>query len=660
MNVLEKYLFSRSRSKDNSPGLGDYPNSMFLNLPNTCLICNSSGFIVMANASASDLTLFSQEELKEKKIFEFLQLDEDEFKVKLSGNMDKDTTLNFHTNLINKANEIKKVEITIIPIINKKILIGMYVVILEKSQKQELPLGKDFQSLVGQLIQAQKIAGTVSWIYSVEKDEFFCSEEMNRIFGIDSAYYPKKMDDYIKLVHPEDKVKVEKAIYEALKGTPTDIEYRILQDDGTTKHVRGKGTSVFNEQVQVVEILGTIQDITESYNIRKRFQVLVQDSNDIFEIITPEGIIQYTSPSIERQIRYKTEDLIGKEAFEFLDEEGKNIVSKMIELTLENPEKTIKRDVTVTTKDGKEFFIELGMKNQLNEPSIQGIVLNWRDITRRIKMQKRLEHISTHDVLTGLPNRSYFGNELKKQFRNSKTDKTSFALMMLNISGFKYINNSLGYKAGDEVIMQIANRLKSYLKEDMFLARYRGDYFAVIVSNLDKLEEYEQVAKELIKLFSDYFKFDVYNLDIGLNIGISVYPDDTEDLDSLKSNAFTALVRSKDKGDNKYTFYSPKMNVKSYKQFILRNDFKTAIEENQFRLHYQPQVDIKSNNILAAEALIRWEHPVWGMLSAGEFIHLAEETGYIVNLGNWILREVCSNYKKWLDVLVKQNCNTYV
>lgn len=383
--------------------------------------------------------------------------------------------------------------------------------------------------------------------------------------------------------------------------------------------------------------------------IHKRFQVLVQQSNDVFEIISPDFTIEYISPNVEKIIGYTPEERIGKSTLEFIEEGHRQKFMKMVDHVLEYPEENMQGETILLNKNGRESHLTYTISNQLSEPSVRGIVINWRDITDRIENQKEIEYIATHDELTNLPNRSCLKQEIIRLCEESSCPEHNFALIMLDIDGFRYVNDALGYQLGDQLILQVSQRLKEYLSDDVFLCRYSGDQFSVIIQNLNESREYEEAVKEIAALFHNAFKLDMYELDVTVSLGISIYPQDEKDPDLLINYANISLLRAKNEGKNQYKFYSSDIGIQIYKQVVLRNDLLKAIDKNQFRVYYQALVELESNDILGAEALVRWEHPEWGTVSPNEFIFLAEETGFIVSLGNWMLREVCKNYKRWLE-----------
>ncbi len=379
------------------------------------------------------------------------------------------------------------------------------------------------------------------------------------------------------------------------------------------------------------------------------FQILVQESSDVFEIIDSNGIIKYISEASEKVIGYKPEERIGKNIYEYYVGKELNKVKDMVEVTLSGSCEIVKRDICFKTKSGNNIYLEVIMQNLLHDPSIEGIVINFRDITKRIKLENKMAHIATHDVLTGIPNRIYFNKVFKEQCQSAMENKSQFALMLLDIDGFKYINDALGYKVGDRLIIQISKRLKKFLDNENFFCRFSGVQFAIIVDKFNTIKDYNRFAREITNLFLQTFRVGTYEIDVTMTMGLSIFPKDGEDTDLLLRNANLALLRAKNEGKNRFKFFSSDINIQSYKQFQIRNDLRKAFENNQFEIYYQPIVNLKTNEIISAEALIRWNHPDWGVILPEEFIPLAEESGFIINLGNWIFKEVCHDYKQWLD-----------
>ncbi len=506
-------------------------------------------------------------------------------------------------------------------------------------------------------------AHTGCWEMDVVSGKGCWSEEAYKIFGISPEQFDGTYEGFINFIHPDDRIFADRAFREIRDESVLNLEYRIIRPDGSVRSIRHLIKPICDQEGRVTHLFGTMKDRTglkeleeilgeteeTSDNIQKRFQVLVQQSSDVFEIIAPDYTILYISPAVENIIGYTPSDRIGKNALEFLEGEHKNIFMKMTDHVLDHPEDRMQGDLTFKDRNGKVSHLTYTMTNHLTEPSIQGIVINWRDITDRIESQKEIEYIATHDELTKLPNRVFLKKKMSQLCEENTHPDCDFALIMLDIDSFRYINDALGYQLGDQLIVQVAHRLKEFLGDDGFLCRYTGDQFAIIIQNLNKSWEYEQVVKRITTLFKDAYKVDLYELDMTVSLGISMFPYDERDPDLLINYANISLLRSKHEGKNRYKFYSSDLGIQIYKQVVLRNDLIKAIERNQFQVYYQAQVRLESGDILAAEALVRWEHPEWGMVSPNEFIPLAEETGFIINLGNWMLREVCKTYQRWME-----------
>lgn len=520
-------------------------------------------------------------------------------------------------------------------------------------------IAKRFKDLVG----AHDFAHIGCWEMDVVSNKGCWSEEAYRIFGISPEQFDITYEGFINLIHPDDRINVDRALRGVSDDDARELEYRIIRPDGSVRTIRHLIKPIYDQEGRLMHLFGKIEDETgikefEAFldeteetidRIQRRFQVLVQQSSDVFEIISPDFNILYISPAVENIIGYTPNERIGKNALEFLEEEQRYQFMKMVDHVLDHPEERMQGDLTLKNKDGKVSCLTYSMTNHLNEPSIEGIVINWRDITDRVENQKEIEYIATHDELTKLPNRVFLKRKMSQLCEENAHPNYNFALIMLDIDGFRYVNDALGYQLGDQLIIQVARRLQEFLGEDGFLCRYTGDQFAVIIQNLHRSWEYEQFVKKITALFKGAYKVDLYELDMTVSLGISMYPYDEKDPDLLINYANISLLRSKHEGKNRYKFYSSDIGIQIYKQVVLRNDLLKAIERNQFQIFYQAQVKLETSDILAAEALVRWEHPEWGMVSPNEFISLAEETGFIINLGNWMLHEVCKNYKKWME-----------
>jgi diguanylate cyclase (GGDEF)-like protein len=264
-----------------------------------------------------------------------------------------------------------------------------------------------------------------------------------------------------------------------------------------------------------------------------------------------------------------------------------------------------------------------------------------------------LHHQARHDALTGLPNRASFLERLDEMIKSAKRTGEKCALLCLDLDGFKNINDSLGHVIGDELLKDVSKRILERLRETDITARIGGDAFMVALSKISIEHGAERIvnAAEKIRgsISSENFSIDGHNLSITISIGIAVYPDDGADVVELLMGADAALHHAKNMGRNNFQFHTADMNARALEMLLMERDLRRALEEKQFLLHYQPQVDINTGQITGVEALIRWQHPERGLVSPAQFISIAEERGLIVPIGEWVLREACRQNKAWQD-----------
>ncbi|HEY8363880.1 MAG TPA: EAL domain-containing protein [Tissierellaceae bacterium] len=510
-------------------------------------------------------------------------------------------------------------------------------------------------------LKVENLAHVGSWQMNLENKELILSKEAMKIYGINPVKFDNSYEEFLKRVHPEDQ-HIFNDILDNPPNNPCSLEYRFLKPDGSISYIYHRIDFIFNEKNKPVFVYGVIHDITEYKELKsklkeehierikleKKYETLIQGSNDVFEILDKDGTTIYVSDAVERVIGYTVKEKLGRKPWEFFDGKEAENVKNIVLMSLSSPNKRIIENFPLKRKDGQKVHIEVSIQNLLNNSSIEGIVLSYRDITKTIETEKKMSFMSTHDKLTGLPNNIFFMKKLRQQCEYANENKKPFALMMLYIDGIKDIAYSFGYETEEQLLINAVERIKDYLGEETFISRYHDDLFAIIVHGMKDLGDYETIGKGIIKQFMYPFKVESYDFDLGVNLGISIYPKDAEGYESLIRNANLALIRAKKEGKNVQRFYSSDLDIKSYREFILKSDLHRAISENQLRIYYQPIVRLNDNNILAAEALLRWNHPEWGIIFPSDFIHLAEETRLIIDIERWTLKEVCKNYCEWI------------
>jgi len=308
--------------------------------------------------------------------------------------------------------------------------------------------------------------------------------------------------------------------------------------------------------------------------------------------------------------------------------------------------------VVLSGRDDEDFAVSV-----LNK-GVQDYLVKWegkgRTILRAIRYgierkrtESRLNYLAQYDNLTGVPNREFFTDQINRAIARARRAGRKLALFYLDLDQFKSVNDTLGHEAGDLLLKAAAERLQEAVRTGDTLARLGGDEFAVVVENLERARHAEAIARHLIEAFDEPFEIDGRSVKISLSIGITVYPDDSTNSTALLKNADIAMYKAKEDGRNNFKFFTERMHKDLVSRHRMEEDIKAALDQNEFMLLYQPKVDMRSHRLKGMEALIRWNNPERGLVSPAEFIPAAEECGYIVPLGYWVLSEVCRTLKKW-------------
>jgi len=409
-----------------------------------------------------------------------------------------------------------------------------------------------------------------------------------------------------------------------------------------------------SSDAKIIGVLVTCTDITSLKDIERaleaseaRFRALSESAMDIVTVIDAQGVILYQSPSVRHLLGVDPESMIGLNQFEIVHrDDAKALREKVGELLTKG---MLDRPVEFRVRhaDGTWRTLESIGKNCLDVPAIKGIIVNTRDVSERRAIQQRMQHLAYHDSLTSLPNRSLLQDRVALSISRADRSEKKLAVMFIDIDNFKNINDTLGHDVGDELLREVARRLTNSVRGHDTIARQGGDEFIVLLEELDGQGGAARVAQKILDSLRAAFDVGGSKQHVSGSIGIALYPDDGRDSQTLMKNADTAMFHSKAQGKNTYHFFTSNMNIAVKRRAMLESSLRGAVSDGDFLLHYQPQIDLVTGRLVAVEALVRWNNQSGGIVMPGDFIPLAEETGLINDIGEWVLREGCRQAKAW-------------
>jgi diguanylate cyclase (GGDEF)-like protein/PAS domain S-box-containing protein len=381
-------------------------------------------------------------------------------------------------------------------------------------------------------------------------------------------------------------------------------------------------------------------------NLRKLSRAVEQSANAVL-ITDRDGIIEYINPWFTKITGYSSDEIVGKNPSILKSEATHPETHRRLWDTLLSG-KEWHGELHNTKKNGEPYWCLEAISPIKNEAGeVTHFVAITEDISERKQTEQTIQHLAFHDTLTGLPNRRLFRDRLNQAVAAWPRNKVAFALMLLDLDHFKNVNDTLGHDAGDELLKIISERLDGSIRKGDTLARMGGDEFALLALDIVHPEDVAHLAEKLQAILRKPINVLGRELYVSTSMGITIYPDDSHDVDGLIKNADIALYRAKDLGRDKFQFFTDDMNVAMLQRLNLENSMRSAIERSQFILLYQPQVDLASGQFRCVEALIRWRHPELGMVAPDQFIPLAEETGMIGAIGTWVLRTACTQARAW-------------
>jgi diguanylate cyclase (GGDEF)-like protein/PAS domain S-box-containing protein len=555
---------------------------------------------------------------------------------------------------IRKDGEIKYAEITGFPIQNQKgEVIGFRGIgrdVTERKRMEETLRRSEqkYRTILEEMDEAYfevDIAGNYT----------FVNDAISRLLG-----YPKEEligTTFRKQVNEEDTARIYDAFGKIFtNGKPVrDIAYKAIRKGGEIKYAEITGFSIQNQKGEVIGFRGIGRDVTERKRMEEslrqsevKYRTILEEMDEAYFEVDLAGNFTFVNDAISRLLGFSKEELIGTTFRKQVNEEDTALLYDAFGRIYTTGKPV--RDIAYKAirKDGEIRYAEIaGFPIQNQKGEVIGFRGIGRDVTERKRNEEQIRYMATHDTLTELPNRMMFGQLLIHAIQAAKRNKRQLAVLFIDLDRFKIINDTLGHEAGDELLKAIAARFKQTLRAMDVVARLGGDEFVILVEEINHPDQLVTIAQKILSASMKPVPLMGEECRVTASVGISIYPKDGEDEQSLMKAADKAMYFAKEEGKNNYQFYSEGMKAQSIEQLSLETHLRLALERNELSLNYQAKLDFKTGAITGVEALLRWHSPVLGDITPTQFIPVAEETGLIIPIGRWVIKTACEQNVAW-------------
>lgn len=503
------------------------------------------------------------------------------------------------------------------------------------------------------LAQAQRIARLGHWEWDLRRRKLKVSEEVRRLLAQDAGQWPEIGSPmaFLRRMHPEDRLRLRQEVRTALANPgPVDFDFRLCAPATEKRFLHLQAEVACDGRGRPEKLFGTLQDVTE----RTRSQESLRLAGEVYEhsseaiLITDAQVrIIDVNPAFTAMTGFSRQEVLGKNP-RFLQsgQHDAGFYRKMWDSLHQSGQ--WQGEIWNRDKSGN-FFPELLTINAVKNGRGQtthyiGIAT---DISRLKESEAHLLHLAHFDQLTRLPNRALFRDRLQQSLFQAEREGWLVAVLFLDLDCFKDVNDSLGHQAGDQLLRTVARRLDRFMRKSNTVARLGGDEFTILLQDVVSLENVALVAGRIMGAFAEPFMVDDREIFISASIGIAIYPNDGQNAETLLKNADTAMYHAKNQGRGQFQFFSEEMQTRVNHRLAMQNSLRRAVDREEFALLYQPRVDLASGSVVGVEALLRWRRPGGKLVAPGEFIAMAEETGLILPIGEWVLRTACLQNMAW-------------
>ena len=433
------------------------------------------------------------------------------------------------------------------------------------------------------------------------------------------------------------------------------VESEWRHADGSLRSLHTVARAVRDAEGRLTAMRCIVRDLSEQHAAQRalreseeRFRTVLETAQNGIMVVSGEGVIELTNSALREMLGYSAEELLRRPVRDLMYEADSDHVLNLVARPIWSDEPRTRRQDRFVCGDGAVLDVDLSLSSFREQDRVTGVLIEVRDITESKRAEETIQRLAYFDELTGLPNRAAFNRELGRSLEVARQNRGLLAVLLFDLDQFKLINDSLGHHAGDRLLRAVAERLQARLPQRYTLARLGGDEFMLLAA-VDHADAAPEVARNVLDALEQPFTYEGQELDVAASVGVTVFPADGTDAETLIRRADSAMYQAKALGRNTYASYSQSMEQDTQGRLNMHSRVRRALSEDQFVLHYQPLIDARDGRIVGSEALVRWNHPERGLVAPNDFIPILEDTGLIIPVGEWVLREACGQSLRWQE-----------